>query len=169
MEAQVRQVAFAVGLMLVCSGCAETSVQPAIISQVTTSIPPGSPDCRDYTAKATLDGKTQPLLGRACRQSDGSWRIVEGTPKQPLQFVAVYPPPYADYPYDGGWFWGPPIGLSLGAVVFVDRFHDFGRFHRFEHGQFHGAGFGHGGTSLARGGMGHFHGGGFGHGGMGHR
>jgi surface antigen len=167
MEARMRQLAYVVGLALACCSCAGPGPQRAVISQVTTSIPPDHPDCRDYTAQAMVDGKAQPIRGRACRQPDGSWRIVEGTAEQPSQFVAVYPPPpYMEGPYYDDWFWGPPIGLGFGSLVFVDRFHrfhDFGRFHRFAGDRFHG------GRGMAFGGMGHFHGGGFAHGGMGHR
>lgn len=32
--------------------------------------------CREYTTRAMIGGKTQEIHGRACRQSDGSWRVV---------------------------------------------------------------------------------------------
>jgi surface antigen len=35
----------------------------------------GSP-CRDYETTVTIDGRTETAVGRACRQSDGTWRIV---------------------------------------------------------------------------------------------
>ncbi len=31
--------------------------------------------CRQYTSTATIGGKTETTYGRACRQSDGSWRL----------------------------------------------------------------------------------------------
>jgi surface antigen len=148
------------------------------VTQASVSVSPKDPACRDYTAQAIIDGRTQPLVGHACQQPDGSWRIAEGTPEQPSRFVAVYPAPtypaptypapaYPAYAYDpwctyDPWFWGPPIGLSIGSFVFVDRvhrFHDFGRFHH----HFAFAGFAHHGFS--RGGFSH---GGFEHGGMHH-
>lgn len=37
---------------------------------------PAQPYCREYTATATIDGRPIPTYGTACRQPDGSWRIV---------------------------------------------------------------------------------------------
>lgn len=34
-------------------------------------------DCRDFESTITVDGKTETALGRACRQPDGSWLIVQ--------------------------------------------------------------------------------------------
>jgi len=33
--------------------------------------------CREYTMNAVIDGRTEVIRGLACRQPDGSWRIVE--------------------------------------------------------------------------------------------
>lgn len=33
--------------------------------------------CREYTLDATIGGKTEQIYGQACRQADGSWKIVE--------------------------------------------------------------------------------------------
>ena len=33
--------------------------------------------CREYTLDATIGGKTEQVYGQACRQADGSWKIVE--------------------------------------------------------------------------------------------
>ncbi len=33
-------------------------------------------DCRDYTQTATIEGRTEEVHGTACRQSDGTWRVV---------------------------------------------------------------------------------------------
>ena len=30
--------------------------------------------CRDYTVDATVDGKSQKVRGKACRQDDGTWK-----------------------------------------------------------------------------------------------
>lgn len=35
----------------------------------------GSP-CRDYETTVTIDGRTETAVGRACRQADGTWRVV---------------------------------------------------------------------------------------------
>ncbi len=32
--------------------------------------------CREYITKALIGGKTQQIYGQACRQADGSWRVV---------------------------------------------------------------------------------------------
>ncbi len=33
--------------------------------------------CRGYITRATIDGREQQLYGRACRQPDGSWELVQ--------------------------------------------------------------------------------------------
>lgn len=32
--------------------------------------------CREYTTRAIIGGKTQEIYGKACRQTDGSWKVV---------------------------------------------------------------------------------------------
>ena len=32
--------------------------------------------CREYTLDATIGGKTEQIYGQACRQADGSWKII---------------------------------------------------------------------------------------------
>jgi surface antigen len=32
--------------------------------------------CREYTTRAVIGGKTETVYGQACRQADGSWRVV---------------------------------------------------------------------------------------------
>lgn len=32
--------------------------------------------CREYITKAIIGGKTEQIHGRACRQADGSWRVM---------------------------------------------------------------------------------------------
>jgi surface antigen len=32
--------------------------------------------CREYVTKATIAGKEEQAYGKACRQPDGSWKIV---------------------------------------------------------------------------------------------
>lgn len=36
----------------------------------------GGEPCRDYETTVTIDGRTETAVGRACRQSDGTWKIV---------------------------------------------------------------------------------------------
>ena len=35
----------------------------------------GAP-CRDYETTVTIDGKTETAIGRACRQADGTWKVI---------------------------------------------------------------------------------------------
>jgi surface antigen len=32
--------------------------------------------CREYTTTAVIGGRTEKVYGRACRQNDGSWRVI---------------------------------------------------------------------------------------------
>ncbi|MBL6932342.1 MAG: glycine zipper 2TM domain-containing protein [Rhodospirillales bacterium] len=34
-------------------------------------------DCRDFESSVTVDGKTEPATGRACREEDGTWKIIQ--------------------------------------------------------------------------------------------
>jgi hypothetical protein len=160
----MRELILVIGVTLTCAGCV-TQPPPPMFSRVASQVAPDNPNCREYSARATVDGKPREIVGRACRQDDGTWRIAEGSPGQPASLVTVYaPPPYgAWYPSYDPWLWGWPIGLSLGpSVVFVDRDH---RFHHFRFADGHHA-FGsthfHGGFGGFRGGFGH--GGGMRHG-----
>lgn len=36
----------------------------------------GVKDCRKFESTVTVDGKTETSIGRACRDQDGTWRIV---------------------------------------------------------------------------------------------
>ena len=148
-------------LALLCSACvaAPPPAPPPVASAITgfqTKVAADDPNCRDYTGQAMIEGTSQPVVGRACQQPDGSWRVAEGTAANPNQYVAVYPPPtypvyypgyyYADYwPYDP-WFWDAPFGFGGGFVFFDHHFHG-------------GHGF-HGGGGFHDGGGGSFHGGG---------
>jgi hypothetical protein len=154
-EARMRDFIPVIGIALICSSCALAPPSPPLFSQVTSQVAPDSPNCRDYSAQATVDGKQQEIIGRACQQDDGSWRIAEGPSGQPVQFVTVYaPPPYDYYSYYDPWLWGWPIGLSLGAsVLFVDRDH---RFHHVQFANRHD-GFGFGGIRGGFGGFGGMH------------
>lgn len=37
----------------------------------------GDGPCREFVLDAAIGGKTEQVFGRACRQADGSWKIVE--------------------------------------------------------------------------------------------
>jgi hypothetical protein len=43
------------------------------------------PDCREFTAPVTTGGQPEQTRGRACRQPDDSWRVVQNTPGLPPQ------------------------------------------------------------------------------------
>jgi hypothetical protein len=125
----MRSVILAVGGTLVCSGCVAQPPPMPVFSEVNTKVVAADPSCQDYTARASIDAVQQEIAGRACQQPDGSWRVTEGTPGQTDKTIIVYVPPASNgSPYDP-WLWGPPIGFSFGALVFVDREH---RFHEFQ-------------------------------------
>src|SRR5712692_3776316 len=115
----MRKIICLVAVALSGSACVAASPPPPVVAPVTTTIPANAPNCREYTAEVTIDGKPQQVVGRACRREDGSWQVVEGTVDQPAQFVAVYPPPPYPYPYYYPWYWGPPFGFFGASFVFV--------------------------------------------------
>ena len=133
----------ATALVLACSGCVEAPPPPVVITPVSSTIAGDDPNCREYTAVATIAGEQQQIVGRACRQADGSWRIVEGTPEQPGQVILIYPPPTDAYPYppDYPWFWGPPFAVGTSFVFFAGHHH--GGHHHGGHHRGHGH---HGGS-----------------------
>jgi surface antigen len=93
--------------------------------------PPEAAPCRDIAGQAEIDGVMQPIVGRACLQPDGTWRIAQDS-------GAVVAAPVLAYPYYGPWYWGPwywgPPVVGVGAsFVFVDRFHHF---HHRDHDRF---------------------------------
>lgn len=134
--------------VLACAGCVAAPMPEPVISQITSRVAADDPRCQQYTARATINGLEQDIAGRACQQPDGSWRVAEGPPEQPDKYVIVYAPPaYSGYPAYDPWLWGPPIGISLGALVFVDRdhrFHEFHHLHHFAFGGFRDGAFHHG-------------------------
>jgi hypothetical protein len=119
-------------LAIGCSGCA-TIPPPTQVSQATT-VAPSWLECRDYSSPGTIGGSQQTLIGRACRQPDGSWRIDDGaaSASQPGQVIAVPAPPayfpyYPAYPYYAPWFWGPSFGLGASFVFGGHHHHHFHR------------------------------------------
>jgi surface antigen len=54
-------------------------------------------DCRGFTAPVIATGQLEQATGQACRQPDGTWRVVQNTPGLPTQEYVVprpgQPPP----------------------------------------------------------------------------
>lgn len=80
--------------------------------------------CREFVTKIIIGGNEEQGYGTACRQPDGSWKIVpeeQGTasqtaPPAPPQQAYDYPPPDEYYAYPAG-FYGPfGIYLSFSTV-----------------------------------------------------
>ncbi|WP_243751149.1 hypothetical protein [Paraburkholderia sp. BL10I2N1] len=88
--------------------------------------------CREVVGQAEIDGTMQQIAGRACRQPDGTWQIMQDAEGGG---VAVYPlTAYPYYPYYDPWYWGPPVAIGVGgSFIFVDHFHHF---HHMDHVHF---------------------------------
>jgi surface antigen len=135
------------GLVVAVSAFAQTPVnQPA---------PADIGGCRAVEGQATIDGKTQQTIGRACLQSDGTWKFAQGPDGSVLTYQT------SAYPYSDPWYYGPPL-LIDGSFIFIDSFHHnhyFIHFRQVDHSRF-----GHGffGRGIRTG----FHGAGNGFGGM---
>jgi hypothetical protein len=148
-------------LAILCSGCVAEPPPPppappfaaAAVTDFQSKPSAADPNCNDYTGQATIDGKQQQLVGHACKQPDGSWRVAEGTADQPNQYVGVYPAVpayyypgdyyyggyyYGGYPYDWPWLWDASFGFGSSFFFFGSHFHHHGF-----HGGFHGGGFAH--------------------------
>ena len=54
------------------------AVVPAVPLAQTAAAPESY--CREYQSTAKVDGKPAPSYGKACRQPDGSWKIVSQNP-----------------------------------------------------------------------------------------
>lgn len=63
------------------TGQASTWVNPdanaAYTVTPTRTFDAGTGPCREFTTHANISGKTQEVYGTACRQADGSWKIVK--------------------------------------------------------------------------------------------
>jgi hypothetical protein len=149
-------------MALVCAGCA-TSPSPSSAAAEAPQIP-STPNqvqnqsangCQPFTAPVIVGGKREQAVGEVCRQSDGSWRIVQNTPGLPRLVYIVppeeaYPYPYSypyPYPYysEGPWSGGPSFFVG-GSILFADQFHRFHHgpfFHDHFHAAFHDHSFAH--------------------------
>jgi surface antigen len=130
-----------IGTALVAlAGC----VAPVASQTQAYDAPSDAASCRDIAGQAEIDGVMQRIVGRACPQPDGSWRIVQDSGAVVVVPAAGYPYyPYSYYPYYDPWYWGPPVGFGA-SFIFVDRFHhhhhmDHVRFEHPDHGM-HGGG-----------------------------
>jgi surface antigen len=135
------------GLAVAMSAFAQTpAYQPA---------PADIGSCRAVEGQATIDGKTQQTVGRACLQSDGTWKFAQDPDGSVLTYET------AAYPYSDPWYYGPPL-LIDGSFIFIDGFHHnhyFDHFRQIDHSRF---GHGHFDGRIRTG----FHGAGNGFGGM---
>jgi hypothetical protein len=127
----VSSLVLAVVPAFMLGGC----VAPPAASAATTEPPPVTTlaECRDVDATVVLDGTTQHLPARACREGSGSWALIRDDADFDAGLNANvnsgYPPPdaYYGYAYDP-WFWGYPFGFSSVVVFDSGHFHDRGRF-----------------------------------------
>jgi hypothetical protein len=85
--------------LLACAACqplpdasSAGQAQPALVSSQS--------DCREFTAPVTTAGQREQASGRACRQPDGSWLLVQNTPSLATQEYVVPRPDQAPPPAD---------------------------------------------------------------------
>jgi hypothetical protein len=106
------------------------------MSEFTSTPVSGLPQCNQYSATATINGKPQPLKGEACQQPDGSWHIAEQPAGSSVVYQTVYWPPAGAVaydacfgnPYDYPCLYNFPFGASIGVPVFIDIHHHFHHF-----------------------------------------
>jgi hypothetical protein len=127
--------------------------------------------CREYQRTIIIGGRKEQGYGTACRQPDGTWRIVSGqtAAAQPVEqrttvYVREVPRPYyyyRDYPYYpyypygyySPWGYGYPYGYPF-SFSFGYFYHDGGHRHGggHHHGSYHRSGGGHWGGGGHQGG-----------------
>jgi hypothetical protein len=143
---------FMLGACAVPPSASASTVEPPGVSTVA--------ECRDVDATVVLDGTTQHLPARACREGSGAWALihddadVDTDAGANVNVNAGYPPPDAYFAYDP-WFWGYPFGFSSVVVFGSGRFHGHDRYgfrgfgnhgfgnHGFGNNGFHGGGMRH--------------------------
>jgi hypothetical protein len=81
-------------LMLACAACEPDPSEKQIAALSDNPQPRDHPllECRDFAAPLVAGGKPEQASGQACRQPDGSWRVVQNTPGLPAQDYVVPPP-----------------------------------------------------------------------------
>jgi hypothetical protein len=93
-------------LVALCASCA-VPPQPILIAGRATPQDGNPPDCRNFTTRTRDAGHEDKASGKACRQTDGSWRIVQENPL-PAPAIALAGPAPDDgvpdvtvyYPFD---------------------------------------------------------------------
>jgi hypothetical protein len=90
--------------------------------------------CREYTSKGIIDGKPEEMVGTACQQADGRWKLVDGEATPPPEagqlvpppptvvYPHVYPYPYPYpyyYPYPS--FFGSTVGIAFSSGHFYSH------------------------------------------------
>ncbi|MBV8739384.1 MAG: hypothetical protein JO007_19455 [Alphaproteobacteria bacterium] len=127
--------------------------QPTVLRVADTAAAPNALSCPSYPLPVVVDGQPRQATIVACRQTDGSWQIIQYTPGLPVQAYTVPAPPAAgpspetytapeeygppeDYsslgyfPYSD--WWGAPWFFGVApTIVVLQKFH---RFHDFAHG-----------------------------------
>jgi hypothetical protein len=91
----------AVALLGLCAGCVQPPPPPPppeMVSDLAASIAPGNPNCREYTTHGTVNGQQQPVVGRACRQPDGTWRLEDEEEDVFPEIIDLKSSPSADNP-----------------------------------------------------------------------
>jgi hypothetical protein len=125
-----------VAIALLCSACATPEAAPApsivIDSRPGTlaSIPTGgSGNCREFHDTVTIGGVPQESYGTACRQPDGSWRIMPPGAAAPPTTTTYNTTTYVVQPYPYPYYFGSPF---FGSAFFFSHRHHF-HHHRFHH------------------------------------
>lgn len=68
-----------------CQPAPDANLAANITGQATPAPNSAQPDCREFSAPVTAAGQLEHASGQACRQPDGSWRVIQSTPGLPTQ------------------------------------------------------------------------------------
>jgi hypothetical protein len=122
-------------LALLCGACA--APEPAPVPSIVLGSRPGtlaavpangSAYCREFHETTTIGGVPQDTYGTACRQPDGSWRIMPqgagAPPTTTYNTTTTYIAP--PYPYYYPYAFGPPF---FGSAFFFSHGHRFHHHH----------------------------------------
>ena len=130
-----------VALGIVVASCTPV-MAPQLRQAAVIPAPAAAPQemCREYTSKGIIDGKPEEMVGTACQQADGRWKLVDGeaTPPEsgqltpppptvvyphvyPYPYPYLYPYPYYYYPYPT--FFGSTVGIAFSSGSFYSYRH----------------------------------------------